>query len=315
MDIVLFKDVTTSEVLADLLTESEEYTGLYVDMNNAKERKYVKDKAQLIVDTKKKLERARIDLPADYKAKVQKEFKKIDEALDLANLPFTLLIDEYKVERAKVLEAEKKAKEVIIRAEELSRDHEFAILLNDKMISEAKQQAELAEQQRIQQEEFDKQQEVVRQQQETMRLQQEEMDRKQAEINRLEKEEFEKALAESKEKQRIIDDAAAEKQRLIDEAAQAEREKQAAIEREEYAKQQAEIAAENAKQAEIQRQQYAKEQEEAEAAKRESNKRHRAKVSNAIVDVLTANGLSVDDAKTVVKLAAKKELPQLVINY
>lgn len=175
--------------------------------------------------------------------------------------------------------------------------------LNEALMSavnreaEQKREAELAEENRLRQIEIDKQQEQ-------MRIQQEKMDAQQAEIDRVANEAAAKEQA-----------AAAEKQRLIDEAAQAEREKQQAIEREQYAKQQSEQAAEQAKQDEINRQQEALRVERAAAEKREANKRHNAKINNAILKVLLDNGISEKDAKTMVTLAAKRQLPNLVINY
>ena len=163
--------------------------------------------------------------------------------------------------------------------------------------AEQKRQAELAEENRLRQIEIDKQQEV-------MRLQQEEMDRKQAE--------FERVANEAAAKERKIEE---EKQRLIDEANAAEKEKQQAIEREEYARQQAEKAAEQARQAEIQRQAEQVAAEKAAAEKREANKRHNAKVHNAILSVLIDNGISEENGKTMITLAANSQLPQLTINY
>lgn len=176
-------------------------------------------------------------------------------------------------------------------------------VLNELLMSavaheaEQKRQAELAEENRLRQIEIDKKQEA-------MRLQQEEMDRKQAELDRVANE------AAAKERE-----AEEEKQRLIYEANEAEREKRRAIEREEYAKQQAEAAAEKAKQAEIQRQAEQAAADKAAAEKREANKRHKAKVHNAILSVLADNGISEEDGKTMITLAAKSQLPQLTINY
>ncbi len=163
--------------------------------------------------------------------------------------------------------------------------------------AEEKRQADLAEENRLRQIEIDEQQE-------TMRLQQEEMNRQQEDINRAANEAAAKAQAE-----------ADEKQRLINEAEQAEKEKQQAIEREEYAKQQSELAAEQAKQAEIERQKEQAIVDQLAAEKREADKKHNAKVNNAILTVLVANGISEKDSKIMIKLAAKRELPQLTINY
>ncbi len=163
--------------------------------------------------------------------------------------------------------------------------------------AEQKREAELAEENRLRQIQIDEQQEA-------MRVQQEKMDAQQAEIDRVANE------AAAKEQS-----AADEKQRLIDEAHQAEIEKQRAVEREAYAKQQAEQAAEQAKKEEINRQQEQLRAEEEAAAKREANKSHNRKINQAIVKVLTSNGISKDDAITMVTLAAKRQLPQLTINY
>lgn len=175
--------------------------------------------------------------------------------------------------------------------------------LNDFLIStvnceaEEQRQIALAEENRLRQIEIDKQQEA-------MRLQQEEMDKKQAELDRFSNEASKKKQAEQRESQRICD-----------EAEQKEREKQAAIERAEYGAKQAREAAEKAKQAEIFRQQEEKRLEAEAAAKREANIRHYAKINNAIVKVLVDNGISGKDAKTVVTLTAKRQVPNLSIKY
>ncbi len=130
MDIVIFKEITTDDYLAELKEESEKYTGLYVDMNNAPERKYVKEKAELVSGLIKKLDRARIDKSKEYKQQVEKEAAGIKEQLEIINSPFTLLIDEYKAERKKVLDAEKARKQAILDAEQLELDHELALFMN-----------------------------------------------------------------------------------------------------------------------------------------------------------------------------------------
>ena len=130
MEIQIFKEITTSDYLAELKAESEKYTGLYVDMDNAPERKYVKEKAELVNGLIKKLDRARIDKSKDYKQLVEKEAASIKEQLEIINSPFTILIDEYKAERKKILDAEKARKQAILDAEQLERDHELALFMN-----------------------------------------------------------------------------------------------------------------------------------------------------------------------------------------
>ena len=177
------------------------------------------------------------------------------------------------------------------------------VFLNEALMSavnyeaERQQQAQLAEQNRLQQIEIDKQQGL-------MRLQQEAINKKQEEFDRIENEEKER-------RQKEVD----EQQRLIDVAALAEREKQAAIEREQYANEQAVIAADNAKKMEVERQQEQIRSDRIAAEKRESNKAHQMKIHHAITKVLVENGISDEDALKVITLAWKKQLPNLVINY
>jgi len=130
MDIVIFKELTTTDYLAELQLEAEKYTGLYVDMDNAPERKYVKDKANSIKQLLKKIDRLRIDASKDFKLKVEKEASEIIEKLKTANEPFTLLIDAYAAERAKILADEKRINDERVAALQLEDDHEDAITLN-----------------------------------------------------------------------------------------------------------------------------------------------------------------------------------------
>ena len=141
MDIVIFKDITTSDYLDQLKEESEKYTGLYVDMNDKEQRKYVKDKAVDINQLVKKVERKRIDESANYKIKVDAEAADISERLAIANLPFTLLIDEHKEERKKILDAENAEKAAKILSAKIEDDHEFALLINAKVDSDKKTEA------------------------------------------------------------------------------------------------------------------------------------------------------------------------------
>lgn len=130
MDIVLFNGITTEDVLTAIEEDSKKYEGLYVDMENAPERKYVKDNAAKITGIIKKLDRARIDMAKDYKAQVEKEFADIKERLEIANEPFTLLLDEYKEQRAKVLSAKKAKEDARLLAIQIEDDHEMALLIN-----------------------------------------------------------------------------------------------------------------------------------------------------------------------------------------
>lgn len=201
------------------------------------------------------------------------------------------------------------------RAKEAELAKQDAMLfLNDALMSavnyEAQQQreAELAEENRLRQIQIDEQQEA-------MRLQQEKMDAQQADIDAKHQAQIDIELKIDQEKRQVeydrklkIENEEREKQDEIER-------KQRAIEREEYAQQQAKEAAEQAKQYEIERQQEEKRLDDEAAAKREANKRHNGKINKAILKVLVDNGIPEDHAKTMVILAAKRELPQLTINY
>jgi colicin import membrane protein len=152
VEISIFKDVTQEDIINSLEREGEKYEGLYVDMDNKDERKYVKDKAVDINNLLKKLDRARIDKSKEYKQSVELEAKSIRERLEKANKPFTLLIDEHKEKRAKILaeeKAEQEAKDALIQ---LQADHELALLMNnefDRNYESMIAEREKAEQERL----------------------------------------------------------------------------------------------------------------------------------------------------------------------
>lgn len=94
--------------------------------------------------------------------------------------------------------------------------------------------------------------------------------------------------------------------------AQREKERQLQIEREkqiaEQAARQALIDAENARQAQFQ-------QEENARLKREADTEHKKQINNAILSVLVENGISQDDAKTMITLAVQNLLPNVKVVY
>jgi hypothetical protein len=128
MNIELFRDITTEEALQHLEAEGLKLNGLYLDMEDKEQRKYVKNNAVLINELIKKVDRSRINQKKAFGLSVEAEAKAIIERLEAANLPFTLLIDEHKAKRAKIL-ADQKAKEdaaeLLIQIE---ADHESAIM-------------------------------------------------------------------------------------------------------------------------------------------------------------------------------------------
>ena len=157
MLVTIFKDLTTAEKLAEITKESENHIGLYVDMNIAEQRKYVKGQTENIKAIRKALNTARIKKVKDYTLQVGAEFNQIDSVLEKANEPFTLLIDDFATERKRILDAEKASKLAIEKAAQKEIDHEFAILLDksylaDKLAAE-KSQLEHDERIRIEAEE------------------------------------------------------------------------------------------------------------------------------------------------------------------
>lgn len=234
-EVAIFSDLTTNDALEALEADGKKYEGLYVDMEDKDQRKFVKDQASTIKELIKKVDRKRIDESKRYKAIVEAEAAEIKSRLEKANEPFTLLIDEWNDKRAKILAEEKRIREEKELTEQIERDHEEALQLNRLWDLEAKERE-----------------------------------------------------------------------------AQREAEKQAQIEREaeiaEQARKQALIDAENERKAQAER-------EEVERLRREADTQHRASVNNAILSALTENGISEDDARKVVVLAAKGQLPNLTINY
>ena len=122
MNIVLFKNITTEAVLKKLEDDSKEYSGLHVDMNNKKERKFVKDSAAVINDILKKVDRARIDIAKEHRDMIEIEAKSIVDRLETANKCFTSLIDAHK-EAKKVIEDKRKAAEAkqLVKYESLKK--------------------------------------------------------------------------------------------------------------------------------------------------------------------------------------------------
>jgi hypothetical protein len=147
MNIVIFKDITTEGALRKIEAESEKYQGLLVEMEEPKQRKFVKEKAAEIKSILKLGERARIDKKKKESDLIDREwFEYVKPRLEKANEPFTLLIDDYDAERKLVLDAEKLRKANVEAAINKENDHEYAILLDksylaDKLAAE-KSQAE-----------------------------------------------------------------------------------------------------------------------------------------------------------------------------
>ena len=144
MSIALFKEVTTEDYLLELEKKSKEcHEGLWADMSDAAQRKHVKDSAEHINSILKRLDRARIDKKKDFSVRVENEASEIRVRLEKANSPFTLLIDEWKDKRAKILAKEKRIREAKELAIQIEKDHEFALLIDAQMMSEKEEKQRL----------------------------------------------------------------------------------------------------------------------------------------------------------------------------
>ena len=278
-EVAIFDDITTEHALLAIEEDAKTYTGLYVDMNEAKGRKFVKESAANIGDILKRLDRARIDKAKDFKAKVEQEAAAIRFRLEGANKPFTLLLDEYTAERKKVLDAENARKKLIEDQAAIDSDYEISELLMGKYFDDKAK----AEQQRIAYEENLKH-EAIKESEEMARLK-EAQNKIQAEYDRVAAiEEAESKIA--KYKQDAID---AENRRLAD--------------------------IEATKQAEILRQQKAIDDDLAEKARLAANQEHVATVHRNMKAVYIAAGFPDELAEVAVKLLVKNKVPNTTFNY
>jgi hypothetical protein len=131
MEIAIFKEITTEGVIASIEENSKKYhDGLYADMDNLPERTMVKKGAAEIGDIIKLLKTSRIAIKKANTAAVNKEHDAIVARLELANKPFTDLLDAYNVKRKIVLDAENARKQAIIDLDVFNRDHEMALLID-----------------------------------------------------------------------------------------------------------------------------------------------------------------------------------------
>ena len=131
MEIAIFNKITTDGVITSIEENSKKYhVGFYADMNNAPERKLVKESASEIGGIIKELEAARISITKANTLAVNKEHKSILERLTVANAPFQTLIDEYTAQRKKILADEKRVAELRAAMVQKEDDHEMGLLIN-----------------------------------------------------------------------------------------------------------------------------------------------------------------------------------------
>lgn len=302
--VVIFTDLTTEDALQSIEAEAKKYDGLYVDMNDKKQRKYVKDSAASINDLLKKIERARIDKSKEYKFQVEAEAKLIKERLEAANSPFSDLIKGYNEERAKILAEEKRIEQEKLDALQYGRDYDEAGQLNrlfdlELKESEAKAREEAAA--KVEREKIIAEEAAAKAREEAAQM----MIKQQEEAAALiVKNQQESEAREAAAKQAVID--AENKAKLEAEQAAAKLKAQA---------EKAEIDKQNAIKQEAARIQAKKDAEEAETKKREANKAHKKKINNEAMQAFINGGMTEECAKLAVTLLAKRSINHCQINY
>jgi hypothetical protein len=129
-----YLEVTTEAILVDLEADAQKHIGLWVDMNNSQERKYVKDKAALGKSLIKKLDRSRIDQSAAHKLMLDTEAETIRLRLEDIISPYTVLINLHADEQKVIRDKAKARQDAIDLAFEIERDHDYALLMDAQVM-------------------------------------------------------------------------------------------------------------------------------------------------------------------------------------
>jgi hypothetical protein len=129
-----YREVTTEAILVELEADAQKHVGLWVDMNNSQERKYVKDKAALGKSLIKKLDRSRIDQSAAHKLMLDNEAETIRLRLEDIISPYTVLINLHADEQKVIRDKAKARQDAIDLAFEIERDHDYALLMDAQVM-------------------------------------------------------------------------------------------------------------------------------------------------------------------------------------
>ncbi|PHS61668.1 MAG: cell envelope biogenesis protein TolA [Flavobacterium sp.] len=278
--------------------------------------------AAKVAKMKVKLDNLGKDLVAEWKSnskKVDGTRKKMRDDLDELKVIARKPLSDWEDEQQKI-EDEKQAKlEAEMKAAQVESDHEIGLLMNEKIDrdladekirveAQEKAEAERIDRERLEREDLLKQEAAATAKAEAERIARETEQRIENEKQEaIQREEAAKQAQANAEREAIV---AQEREKYAAEQAEAQR-KQDAI----NAEQNRLEAIEQAKQTQIKAQKDRQDAEIAEAKRREADKKYMAGVHNAILKVLTDNGISKEDGKTMIKLAATARLPQLTINY
>jgi hypothetical protein len=152
-----------------------------------------------------------------------------------------------------------------------------------------------------------------------LRKEQEERERKERE-DRIAKEAAERAKKEAEEvaeklRKQAEDAAKAQRERIEREKAEADEARKKAEKAQKEAEAKAKVAREEAEERMRAKAEADKKAEADAIAKREANKRHKAKIHREIRDELTSGNVNQDDAEQIVKAIANGLIPHLTINY
>ena len=252
------------------------------DLSTATSRKRTASLAMKVRKLKTRLDGMGKDLTADWKAKakaVDVNRKAMRDELDELAVEARRPLTEWEGEQARIEEEQRLKEEQEALAKQIENDHEMALLMNTQ---------------------FDRDLEDERR-----RLEAEEK----ANEERIRKEATEKAEQEAEAERQRLENARIAAERREKEA------EQARIEAEERAAQEAAEAAERARQEEIERQQKEEKRKATEQAKREADMEHRKTHNRAAHAALMKEGLSHDDALTVIKAVIGGRVPHMQINY
>lgn len=237
-----------------------------------------------------------------------------------------------------LIEDEKiKQSELKVLAAKIESEHEIALLIDEKFERDladekARLEAEaIAETARLKQEQIDNDKRIAEDAAAKAKLQAEHLaqkeidDAKAAEQKAIDdKTKADRELLESKAKQKQLEEQAKQdklNQEWLDYISEAYDINDQLNTEAQFKQQQQEAetnrltAIENERLAGIERQKVDQQKLDDEAVARAANTKHKAKINNQILKVLVDNGLTESDAKTTITLAAKKQLPNLTINY
>lgn len=151
LPVALFKGTITSEVLATYAEKAAGLSGLYMDLEDPEQRKHVKEKAKEIKEIIDTLDKERKLKKANFNTALQKEFDAIVGSLAKSNSAYTLLLDEYNAKRKaqlaeekRLLKEEQDAQQKLLDHEQAINDNEFFDLKKREQVILAKEAAQKA---------------------------------------------------------------------------------------------------------------------------------------------------------------------------